>query len=96
MCGEMNEAHERALCAQAFSKAWDLIPALCRYSHFLDTSKWNFLNFFPQLVLFLLPIVFVWHQAGLAGMAMLAEAAPEAAVSLMLSSRRAAVLSCAF
>lgn len=95
MCGEMSEAHERALCAQAFSRTWDLIPALCRYSQFLDNLRWNFVDFFPQLVLFLLPIVFVWHQAGMAGVAVLAEAAPEAAVSLVLSSRRAAVLSCA-
>lgn len=75
----MSEAHERALCAQVFSRAWDLIPALCRYSHVLDTLKWNFVYFFPQLVLFLLPIVFVWHQAGMAGMAVLADPAPEAA-----------------
>lgn len=104
MCGEMEwcmekwgEAHERALCAQAFSRAWDLISALCRYSHFLATFKWNFVNLFPQSVLLMLPFVFVWHQAGMAGMAVLADPAPEAAVSLILGSRRrAAVLSCAF
>lgn len=62
---------------------------LCRNSHFLDTSKWNFVNLFPQSVLFLLPVVFFW--------AVLADLAPEAAVSLMLSSgSRAALLSCAF
>lgn len=56
MCGEMEwcmekwgEAHERALCAQAFSRAWDLISALCRYSHFLATFKWNFVNLFSTV-----------------------------------------------
>lgn len=77
-CGEMSEAHERALCAQAFSRAWDLFSAVCRYSHFLGILKWNFADFFPQLVLFLLPVVFDIRQEWLAGLA------PEAAVSLML------------
>lgn len=66
-CGEMSEAHERALCAQAFSRAWDLFSAVCRYSHFLGIFKWNFADFFPQLVLFLLPVVFDIRQEWLAG-----------------------------
>lgn len=75
----MKHVRGRSVLSQAFSRAWDLIPALCRYSHVLDTLKWNFTYFVAQLVLSLLPIVFVWHQAGMAGMALLADPAPEAA-----------------